>query len=107
MRGESSNSQAGPASTTDRESYSDRKRRLERESAQNQPKNLVAAAEEHTFEAGDMQPLPHAPHPLLLDSELPAVLPHLLLASQQPGLPFPLASPWLLLLLLLLSQLWT
>jgi len=53
MRGESSNSQAGPASTTDRESYSDRKRRLERESAQNQPKNLVAAAEEHTFEAGD------------------------------------------------------
>jgi len=54
MRGESSNSQAGPASTaSDRESYSDRKRRLERESTQNQPKNLVAAAEEHTFEAGD------------------------------------------------------
>ena len=41
--------------------------------------------------------------PLLLDSQLPTVLPpHLLLASQQPGLPFPLASPWLLLLLLLL-----
>ena len=38
----------------------------------------------------------------MLDTQLPAVLPpHLLLASQQPGLPFPLALPWLLLLLLL------
>ena len=53
-----------------------------------------------------LQPLPHALQPLLADSQLPAVTPpHLLLASQQPRLPFPLASTWLLLLLLVLCVL--